>query len=211
MKRSHWNTCFFLILLFLIALLRSGTFIVYEGEQVVLTMFGKLFSRPYTEPGIYFRAPLMQKTRYFEKRTMTLMIYEKDVPTKDRYLINVTAALHWRISDVVKFISEIDNNDNNERAELLLSNIASSTIRFVIAEHKLIEIIRSTNYLKNKLDHYDITTDEDLSPEDLEIRMTGSNQMITTPIYFGRPFLVKKMSDEIGFRANEFGMDIINI
>ncbi|MBF0360845.1 MAG: protease modulator HflC [Oligoflexia bacterium] len=210
-RRSHWNVYFFLIMLLLIYLLRSGTFIVYEGEQVVVTMFGKLFSRAYTEAGIYFRAPLIHRTRYFEKRIMTLMIYEKDVPTKDRYLINVTAAVHWRISDVVKFISEIDNEDNNARAELHLANMAASTIRFVIAEHKLIEIVRSTNYLRHKLDLYDVTTDEDLSPEDLEIRMNGSNEMITTPIYYGRAFLVRKMTDEIALRANEFGMDIVNV
>ena len=55
---------FFLIVATTAVVFRSGTFIVYEGSQVVITQFGKLIGETYETPGMYFRVPLIQRAPF---------------------------------------------------------------------------------------------------------------------------------------------------
>lgn len=207
MKNFRWNTYFFLLMLIMIYLLRAGTFIVYEGEQVVVTQFGKVFSRAYMEPGVYIRAPLIHKTHYFDKRIFTLNIYEKDITTRDRVLISVNAAIHWKIRNPVLFM---ENLETFERAESLLESMATSAIRDIISQNNLPESVRSSNYLSNKY----VNTGEEIDAEvtiDAEHNMIEENQMIVTPILFGRTYLIQKMIEQIYLSSDEYGIEIINL
>ena len=45
----------------------SAAYIVDETEQVVITQFGKAIGDAKTEPGLYFKVPMIQQANYFPK------------------------------------------------------------------------------------------------------------------------------------------------
>ncbi|HAP67465.1 MAG TPA: protease modulator HflC, partial [Nitrospinae bacterium] len=47
----------------------NPSFIVMQTQQVVLTQLGKPIKTIY-EPGLYFKVPFLQETRYFDNRLL---------------------------------------------------------------------------------------------------------------------------------------------
>ncbi len=127
-------TGFFFLLLFY-----SGTFIVNEGSQVVITQFGRIIGSPYTEAGLYFKIPFIWKANYFDKRIFNEEDLQADVTTKDFYNISVDTVINWRISDAAIFFK---NMPSLTRAHQILKNIVSGSVREIIAAHNMIDSIR---------------------------------------------------------------------
>ncbi len=123
----------------LLLLFYSGTFIVNEGSQVVITQFGKIIGSPYTEAGLYFKIPFLWKANYFDKRIFNEEDVQADVTTKDFYVISVDTVINWRISDAALFFQ---NMDSLAIAHQILKNIVSGSVREVIAGHNMIDSIR---------------------------------------------------------------------
>ncbi|MBF0301136.1 MAG: hypothetical protein HQK51_20680, partial [Oligoflexia bacterium] len=46
---------------------------------------------------------------------------------------------------------------------------------------------------------------------DAEHSMVAENQMVITPIFFGRTYLVQKMIEQIYLNCDEYGLDVVNL
>ena len=133
---------FVLILLIPAAILAYFmTYIVHEGEQAVITQFGKPVAYV-TEPGLKFRIPLVQTVQRLEKRLLPWDGFPENMQTRDKKRIFVDCWARWRISDLEKFYTTLRTEQGGQKT---LDDNIDSVVRDVVARHKLIDLVRTTN------------------------------------------------------------------
>jgi membrane protease subunit HflC len=122
--------------------LRSTLFIVNEYDQVIITQFGEPVGDPIIAPGLKFKVPFIQKIHRFDKRFLEWDGDVAELPTKDKVFIKVDTYARWRISDPLLYFQRLRNESV---AQTRLDDILDGETRKAIANHNLIEVIRSTN------------------------------------------------------------------
>ncbi len=132
----------FVIALLVVIVLRGVFYVVQEPEQVVVTQFGKPIGEPIITPGLKFKVPLIQKVNRFDKRFLEWDGAANELPTKDKRFIYVDTYARWRITDPLLFFQRL----RDERgAQTRLDDILDGETRNAIANHNLVELIRSSN------------------------------------------------------------------
>lgn len=137
------------------AVLFSSAYIVDETEQVVVTQFGKLVSDPKTEPGLYFRIPIIQNTNYFPKNLLQWDGDPGQIPTLEKTYIWVDTFARWRIVDPIKFFETVSNLIS---AEARLDDILDPAVRNFVTSYRLIETVRWTN---REMDTFELGVETD--------------------------------------------------
>jgi len=130
------------IILIIISVVVSAAYIVQETEQVIITQFGKPVGDPVTSPGIHFKIPVVQHANFFDSRFLEWDGDPNQIPTKDKRFIWVDTYARWRIKDPLLFFQRV----RDERgAQSRLDDILDGETRNAIANHKLVELVRTTN------------------------------------------------------------------
>jgi membrane protease subunit HflC len=120
----------------------SALYTVSETEQVVITQFGEPIGHAVTRPGLHLKLPFAQEANYFEKRWLEWNGNPNQIPTRDKKYIWVETYARWRIADPLLFFQRL----RDERAaQSRLDDIIDGETRNVIANHNLIEVVRTTN------------------------------------------------------------------
>jgi len=114
---------------------------VGEAEQVVIVEFGRVVGDPVDAPGLHAKLP-WQDARRFEKRWLEWDGDPNQITTLDKRYIYIDVFARWRIVEPLVFIEKLRDESS---AQGRLDDIIDSAIRNVIANHNLIEAIRSTN------------------------------------------------------------------
>ena len=123
-------------------ILYQSLFVVQETEQVILTQFGEIQGAPVTEAGLHWRVPFIQKVNKLEKRVLSWDGESSELPTKDKLFVRIDSFARWKIKDPQTFFLRL----RNERTALTrLDDILDSAAREAIANHVLLEIVRSEN------------------------------------------------------------------
>ncbi len=122
--------------------LSTGTYVVNESEQVVVTQFGKPIGQPIITPGVKFKIPFIQTTHFFDKRYLEWDGDSNQVPTKDKKFIFVDTYARWQITDPLQFFKRM----TNERGAISrIDDILDGETRNYIAKHNIEEAVRSSN------------------------------------------------------------------
>jgi modulator of FtsH protease HflC len=173
--------------------LNSSSFIVNETEQAIVTQFGKPVGAPITTPGIHFKVPIIQDTHFFDKRFLGWNGDPNQIPTKDKRFIWVDTYARWRIVDPLRFFQRV----RDERgAQTRLDDILDGETRNAIANHDLVEIVRSTN------------RELDVS-EDLELGMEAEQASYTIKI--GRERITRLIIEASSPRLRELGIELLDL
>jgi membrane protease subunit HflC len=137
------KTILFIGCVVIVLLAVSGlVYIVTETNQVIITQFGRPMGKMVTRPGIHLKLPIIQKANYFEKRWLEWDGDSNQIPTKDKKYIWVDTYARWRISDPLVFFQRV----RDERgAHSRLDDIIDGETRNAVANHDLIETVRSSN------------------------------------------------------------------
>ncbi len=131
-----------ILVLIVAAVLGGATYVVNETEQVVITQFGQPVGDPVMDPGLHFKIPLIQTAHYFEKRFLEWDGDSNQLPTRDKRFIHVDTYARWHITDPLKYFQRL----NDERgAQTRLDDILEGETRNTIANHDLIEVVRTSN------------------------------------------------------------------
>jgi membrane protease subunit HflC len=163
-----------IIMFIALIILISAAFIVNETEQVIITQFGKPVGDPITDPGIHFKVPFIQDANFFDKRFLEWDGDPNQIPTKDKRFIWVDTYARWRIVDPLLFFQRL----RDERgAQSRLDDILDGKTRNAVANHDLVEIIRSTN---RKLEISEIL--EEVMDSELDITIEHGREQITRMI-----------------------------
>ncbi len=142
MKSTRSIVITIILAVVLIILTVSGTYVVNEKEQVVITQFGKPVGEAVTEPGMYFKMPFIQKANYFEKRYMEWDGDPNQVPTKDKKYVFVDTYARWQITDPLQFFKRLKNERD---AQTRIDDILDGETRNFIAKNNIEEAVRTSN------------------------------------------------------------------
>lgn len=202
-----WNFAFFVIMAVVAVCIRVGTFTVYEGQQVVITQLGRIIGEPYQEPGLYFRAPFIQRTNYFDARIETWEGYVNYVPTKDKLYVAVETVAHWRIINPARFLESLGDVPT---ATAKLDSILNGAVKDTVSGHALVDTVRNTNRI--------IATHRRLAREEHAKPHTGHTGKLDDEVIselekvtVGREHLARKMLNVASAQLEPLGVEVLNV
>ena len=180
-------------------------YIVTEGQQVILTKFGKPESDSVTKAGMYFKLPWL-KTTYVDKRILSWDGSPNQIPTKDKKYIKVDTTARWQIVDALKFIQTVRNQRG---AQARLDTILDGATRDVISNQNLVEAVRNSNAIIewNKKLQKEITARKKSGQSILEEEMSGEIE----PILIGREQLSQKIVERAESEVEALGIKLIDV
>lgn len=174
----------------------SSFYTVDETQQVIITQLGKPVGNPVVKPGIHFKIPAIQKANYFDKRFLAWDGDPNQIPTKDKRFIWADLYARWRIADPLLFFQRV----HDERgAQSRLDDILDGGTRNEIANHLLVELIRSSNRSS--------IADEELS----QGQDQDSDGELLTTIEFGREKLTRTILETAAPRTRELGIELLDL
>jgi membrane protease subunit HflC len=176
----------------LLIIIFSSAYIIKETEQVIITQFGEPIGDPVINPGVHFKLPIIQNANFFEKRFLEWDGDPNQIPTKDKKFIWVDTYARWRITDPLKFFQRL----RDERgAHSRLDDILDGETRTAVANHHLVELVRSTNREFQK----DV---EEVEGEETEIFQT---------IKFGREKITREILQAASERVKDLGIELLDL
>ena len=91
------------------------------------------------EPGLTLIVPIVDELRKVSLRIATMPIQSQGIITKDNVSVDVSAVAYYRVEDPVKAVVAIEN------VGAAINQIAQTTLRKVVGQHALDEILAETD------------------------------------------------------------------
>jgi membrane protease subunit HflC len=113
-------------------------FIVHVNEQAIVLEFGKPV-RIISEPGLFWKIPVVQTVDYFDKRILDLDTASQEVTASDQKRIVVDAFARYRIVDPLLFYQTV-RDERNVRSRL--GPIVESALRRVLGGTTFQDVVR---------------------------------------------------------------------
>ena len=180
-----------IILLGIVFLMGQATYTVSETEQVIITQFGEPVGDPVTSPGLHFKVPFVQRINVFDNRFLEWDGNPNQVPTRDRRFILVDTYARWRITDPLLFFQRL----RDERgAQSRLDDILDGETRNAVAQHNLIELVRSTNR----------------NAEDVQIE-SEEEEVILEALELGRQAIQTEILETAAGRTSDLGIELLDL
>jgi membrane protease subunit HflC len=121
-------------------LLTMSLFIVDQREYALVFRLGELVSIK-KEPGLYFKVPLVDDLKFFEKRIVTLDWEQPaEIVTKENKTMTVDSFVKWRIVDPAKYYVSVKEG-GEDAAEDRLSQVVNAGLRDEFGKRTVREVI----------------------------------------------------------------------
>ncbi|MGE4584058.1 MAG: protease modulator HflC [Sphaerochaeta sp.] len=205
-NRKLITTLIVLIVFLVIFVLLGPFYILYEGQQAVLTRFGKIVNTEQTS-GLKFKMPLIDNVVIYPKKILSWDGDAQRIPTKENQFIWVDTTARWKISDPAKYYETVNTINNGIYR---LNDVLDSSIRTIISENYLNEAVRNTNQINNiKVVEEVQNLESNVDAETLRnLTVTQSRQ---ETISIGRDGLSSMMFDQAKKFTDGFGIELIDI
>ena len=179
-------------LVLIVLLFVTGTvYTVKEGQQVILTQFGKPIGEPKTDAGLHFKLPFIVKVNVVEKRILAWDGKSVAMPTRDKTYIQVDTFARWQIDDPLLYFETL----RDERSALSrLDDILGSVTRNAVAKHDLLEVVRST---------------KDRKPERTDLLI--EKEAVFEPIKIGRREIEKNLKEIAKDKLEDIGIKLLDL
>jgi regulator of protease activity HflC (stomatin/prohibitin superfamily) len=132
------------VLLVLVLFLLSAIKVVREYERGIVFRLGRLLPEP-KGPGLFLLIPLVDRKVKVDLRTITSEIPPQEVITKDNVPARVNAVAYFRIVDPNAAVVQVQNY------VLATSQIAQTTLRSVLGQHSLDELLAEREKINSLL------------------------------------------------------------
>jgi regulator of protease activity HflC (stomatin/prohibitin superfamily) len=132
------------VLVILLLLFSASVRVAREYERGVIFRLGRLRSPP-KGPGLFLLIPIIDKMVRVDLRTVTLNVPPQEVITKDNVPVRVNAVAYFRIIDPEKAIVQVEN------FMVATSQIAQTTLRSVLGQHQLDELLSERDKINSIL------------------------------------------------------------
>lgn len=197
-------------LLAIIITLSNTFFVIGEGQQALITQFGKPVGEPITKAGLHMKTPFIQDARYIDKRILSWDGTPNQVPTKDKKYIQVDTTARWKIVDALRFIQTVQSE---RAAKARLDAILDSATRDVISNHNLVEAVRLSNDIlevvetrKRQAEEGDLADDLAIEAQVVE-EITGEIERVSV----GREELSRMIVEAATDSLREFGIELVDV
>lgn len=119
--------------------LYTAVFVVQQTQYALVLRFGAVRSA-ISEPGLYFKLPLVDNVVYFDKRVLDLDLPVQTILSADRQNLEVDAFARYRITNPLRFYQAVNNI---QLANQRLSSFTNSSMRNVLASASRDAIVRN--------------------------------------------------------------------
>ncbi|SNR85878.1 protease FtsH subunit HflC [Methylobacillus rhizosphaerae] len=120
-------------------LLSLSAFSVDQREYALVFRLGEIVSVK-KEPGLYFKVPLVDNVRYFDRRILTLNWVEPDrFLTSEKMNVLVDSFIKWRIVDPAKYYVSVKGDEL--QAERRLSQTVNDGLRAEFGKRTTHEVV----------------------------------------------------------------------
>jgi regulator of protease activity HflC (stomatin/prohibitin superfamily) len=118
-------------------LLALALHVVHQYERGVVFRFGRVTGE--RAPGLVVLLPIINVLRKVSLRIVTMPIQSQGIITRDNVSVDVSAVAYFRVVDATKSVVAI------ESVEAAINQIAQTTLRKVVGQHTLDEILAETD------------------------------------------------------------------
>jgi regulator of protease activity HflC (stomatin/prohibitin superfamily) len=132
-----------IVVVFLFMLLSSAIRVLREYQRAVMFRLGRFSG--VKGPGLFFMIPVVDKMVKISLRVITMDVPPQDVITKDNVSIKVNAVLYFRVVDPEGAVISVED------FYYATSQIAQTTLRSVVGEHELDEILSAREKVNQQL------------------------------------------------------------
>jgi len=132
-----------LAILVVIFILANFVKIAYQFERIVLYTLGKY--QGVRGPGVVFVVPVVQTIRKVDIRIITLDVPAQEVITRDNVTVRVNAVIYYQVMDPNKAVNNVRNFN------LATSQIAQTTLRSVLGQHELDDLLANREKINQTL------------------------------------------------------------
>jgi regulator of protease activity HflC (stomatin/prohibitin superfamily) len=129
------------IVVIVLIILLSSIKILREYDRGVIFLFGRF--QAVKGPGIILLIPIMQQMVRMDLRTIVMDVPPQDVISRDNVPVKVNAVILFRVMDPEKAVIQVED------AREATSQLAQTTLRSVLGQHELDEMLSE----REKLNH----------------------------------------------------------
>ncbi len=126
-----------------VIILSNAIRVVPEYERGVIFRLGRLIGAK--GPGFFFLIPLVDRMVKVSLRTVTFDVQPQEIMTKDNVPAKVNAVIYFRVIDPCKAVVDVQNY------QLATMQIAQTTLRGVLGESELDELLSARDKINQKL------------------------------------------------------------
>jgi regulator of protease activity HflC (stomatin/prohibitin superfamily) len=130
-------------LIIVVLLLVYSIRVLREYERGVVFMLGRFWK--VKGPGLVLIVPFIQQMVRMDLRTRVLDVPPQDVISKDNVSVRVNAVVYFRVLDPEKAVIQV------EQFEAATSQLAQTTLRSVVGQHDLDEMLAEREKLNNEI------------------------------------------------------------
>lgn len=123
--------------LLVLILLALALHIVHQYERGVVFRFGRVIGEK--APGLVVLLPVINVLRKVSLQIVTMPIQSQGIITRDNVSVDVSAVAYFRVIDATKSVVAIQS------VESAINQIAQTTLRKVVGQHTLDEILAETD------------------------------------------------------------------
>ncbi|HEX5599091.1 MAG TPA: SPFH domain-containing protein, partial [Hyphomicrobiaceae bacterium] len=136
----------------ILLILASAIKILREYERGVVFTLGRFWG--VKGPGLIIIIPGIQQFVRVDLRTRVLDVPPQDVISRDNVSVRVNAVIYYRVIDAERAVIQV------EEFEAATSQLAQTTLRSVVGQHDLDEMLAEREKINNKIqDILDAQTD----------------------------------------------------
>jgi regulator of protease activity HflC (stomatin/prohibitin superfamily) len=133
----------FIPLIVIALLLAYAIRVLREYERAVVFMLGRFWR--VKGPGLILVIPFIQQMVRMDLRTRVLDVPPQDVISKDNVSVRVNAVVYFRVLDPEKAVIQV------EHFEAATSQLAQTTLRSVVGQHDLDQMLAERERLNNEI------------------------------------------------------------
>ena len=205
--KKLWTILIVIIVLLILFLLPGPFYMVNEGEQAVITRFGRIVDTE-TTSGLKLKMPVIDTVTKYPKMLLSWDGDAQRIPTKENQFIWVDATARWRINDPALFYMTVKTVEGGIAR---LNDVLDSTIRTVISENYLNEAVRSTNRI-NSMEIEENVGSEVENAEDAEtLKSLTSTRAVQEEIKIGRDGLSDMMLQDAAPLTLRYGIELEDV
>lgn len=138
----------FIVVFLVVIILSSAIKILREYERGVIFRLGRLIGNDGVKgPGLILLIPIIDRMVKVSLRTIVLDVPPQDVITQDNVSIKVNAVVYFRVVEPQKAIVQVEN------FLAATSQISQTTLRSVLGQSELDDLLSQRDKINHKLQH----------------------------------------------------------
>lgn len=192
--------------LLVVFVLLGPFYMVEEGQQSVVTRFGRIVSVS-RDAGLKFKIPLVDNVRIYSKRILSWDGERQRLPTAENQFIWVDTTARWKIEDPQLFYESVTSE---QQGYSRLDDVIDSAVRTVIARNELREAVRNSNLI-NEIEREMIVEQQDEEIDVQEIEELTDIERDYQPVSKGREALSREMFEAASQITPQYGIELVDI